>query len=72
MRCPGGSGGQFSTMAANTLDRQFDVAADDRAELTDITSMRTMEGFADFAVVLDLYYAWCGVVDANCARIRLH
>jgi putative transposase len=54
-RRPGSSGGKPSTVAANTLDRQFDVAAADRAWVTDITYIRTMEGFAYLAVVLDLY-----------------
>ena len=39
----------------NTLDRQFDVAAPDRAWVTDITYIRTLEGFAYRAVVIDLY-----------------
>lgn len=30
----------------NTLDRQFDVAAPDRAWVTDITYIRSQEGFA--------------------------
>ena len=38
----------------NTLDRQFDVAAPDRAWVTDITYIRTLEGFAYLAVVIDL------------------
>ena len=54
-RRPGSSGGKPSIMAANTLDRQFDVAAPDHAWVTDITYIRTMEGFAYLAVVLDLY-----------------
>jgi putative transposase len=37
----------------NTLARQFDVATPDRVWVTDITYIRTMEGFADLAVVLD-------------------
>jgi putative transposase len=39
----------------NTLDRQFDVAAPDRIWVTDITYIRTLEGFAYLAVVIDLY-----------------
>lgn len=39
----------------NTLDRQFDVAAPNRAWVTDITYIRTLEGFAYLAVVIDLY-----------------
>ncbi|MDQ1199333.1 transposase InsO family protein [Rhizobium sp. SORGH_AS 787] len=39
----------------DTLDRQFDVSAPDTAWVTDITSIRTCEGFAYLAVVIDLY-----------------
>ncbi len=51
----GSSGGRPSAVAANTLDRQFDVPQANRAWVTDITYIRTMEGFAYLAVVLDLY-----------------
>jgi putative transposase len=39
----------------NTLDRQFDVDAPDKAWVTDITYIKTLEGFAYLAVVIDLY-----------------
>jgi putative transposase len=39
----------------NTLDRQFDVQDPDRVWVTDITYIRTLEGFAYLAVVIDLY-----------------
>jgi putative transposase len=39
----------------NTLDRQFNVAARDRVWVTDITYIRSVEGFAYLAVVIDLY-----------------
>ncbi|WP_458733052.1 IS3 family transposase [Sphingobium xenophagum] len=54
-RRPGSYGGKPSLAVDNTLDRQFDVAAPDRAWVTDITYIRTMEGFAYLAVVIDLY-----------------
>ena len=54
-RRPGSSGGRPSAVTANTQDRQFDVAQADQAWVTDITYIRTMEGFAYLAVVLDLY-----------------
>jgi len=54
-RRPGGSGGKPSIVAGNTLDRQFDVAAPDHTWVTDKTYIRTLEGFAYLAVVLDLY-----------------
>ncbi len=54
-RRPGSYGGKPSLAVDNTLDRQFDVAAPDRAWVTDITYIRTLEGFAYLAVVIDLY-----------------
>jgi putative transposase len=54
-RRPGSYSGKPSTMVGNTLDRKFDVAAPDRAWVTDITYIRTLEGFAYLAVVIDLY-----------------
>jgi len=54
-RRPGSYGGKPSLAVDNTLDRQFDVAAQDRAWVTDITYIRTLEGFAYLAVVIDLY-----------------
>ncbi len=54
-RRPGVDGGGPSIVIDNTLDRQFDVAAPDKAWVTDITYIRTNEGFAYLAVVIDLY-----------------
>lgn len=66
-RRPGKYGGKPSVVVSNTLDRQFDVAAPDRAcltvmqriacrwQVTDITYIRTQEGFAYLAVVIDLF-----------------
>lgn len=54
-RRPGKYGGRPSVIVDNTLDRQFDVMAPDRAWVTDITYIRTCEGFAYLAVVIDLY-----------------
>jgi len=54
-RRPGCYGGKPALAVDNTLDRQFDVAAPDRAWVTDITYIRTMEGFAYLAIVIDLY-----------------
>lgn len=42
-------------IAANTRDRQFDPDAPDRRWMTDITHIRTPDGFACLAVVIDLY-----------------
>lgn len=46
---------RVSRAVDNTLDRQFDVAAPDRAWVRDITYIRTLEGFAYLAVMIDLY-----------------
>ena len=54
-RRPGSYGGKPSLVVDNTLDRQFDVEAPDRTWVTDITYIRTLEGFAYLAVVIDLY-----------------
>ena len=54
-RRPGLHGGKSSLIVDNTLDRQFDVQEPDRVWVTDITYIRTLEGFAYLAVVLDLY-----------------
>src|SRR5690606_16839218 len=50
-RRPGSYGGKPSVVVDNTLARQFDVDAADRAWVTDITYIRTHAGFADLAVV---------------------
>ncbi|MEQ6250535.1 IS3 family transposase [Sulfitobacter sp. HNIBRBA3233] len=54
-RRPGKYGGKPSVVVDNTLDRQFDVATQDKAWVTDITYIRTQEGFAYLAVVIDLF-----------------
>ena len=54
-RRQGSYGGKPSMVVNNTLDRQFDVATPDRVWVTDITYIRTQEGFAYLAVVIDLY-----------------
>ncbi|MEE8568713.1 MAG: IS3 family transposase [Anaerolineales bacterium] len=54
-RRPGSYGGKPSLVVDNTLDRRFDVEAPDRVWVTDITYIRTQEGFAYLAVVIDLY-----------------
>ncbi|SPF81496.1 hypothetical protein PRI8871_03320 [Pseudoprimorskyibacter insulae] len=54
-RRPGKYGDKPSIIVDNTLDRQFDVAAADIVWVTDITYIRTHEGFAYLAVVIDLY-----------------
>jgi putative transposase len=54
-RRPGSYGGKPSRVVDNTLARQFDVAAPDKTWATDINYIRTQEGFAYLAVVIDLY-----------------
>jgi putative transposase len=48
-------GGKPSTVAPNTLARQFNPEGPDQAWVTDITMIRTHEGWLYLAVVLDLY-----------------
>jgi len=54
-RRPGTYGGKPSVVVDNTLDRRFDVNAPDTVWVTDITYIKTYEGFAYLAVVIDLY-----------------
>jgi putative transposase len=54
-RRPGTFGGKPSVVVDNRLGRQFDVKAPDRVWVTDITYIKTQEGFAYLAVVIDLY-----------------
>ena len=54
-RRPSKYGGSPSVVAQNTLDRQFDVDTPDRVWVTDITYIKTYEGFSYLAVVIDLY-----------------
>lgn len=48
-------GGRPAQVAPNHLDRQFDVDAPNRVWVTDITYIRTHEGWLYLAVVLDLF-----------------
>ena len=45
-RRPGKYSGKPSVAVDNTLDRQFDVTASDKVWVTDITYIKTYEGFA--------------------------
>lgn len=54
-RRSGKYGGKPSVAVNNTLDRQFDVSTPDRFWVTDITYIKTYEGFAYLAVVIDLF-----------------
>ena len=48
-------GGKPSCVAPNRLEQDFDVDQPDRAWVTDITYIRTYEGWLYLCVVLDLY-----------------
>ena len=48
-------GGKPAVVAPNTLDRQFNPTAPNQAWVTDITMIRTHEGWLYLAVVVDLY-----------------
>jgi putative transposase len=54
-RRPGFYGGSVHNVASNLLDRQFDVTAPNTAWVTDITYIRTYEGWLYLAVVVDLF-----------------
>ena len=54
-RRPGGHGGKPAVVASNILDRQFGVDAPDRVWVTDITYIRTHEGWLYLSVVIDLF-----------------
>lgn len=58
-------GGRPCVIVDNTLDKQFDVAAPDEAWVTDITYIRTCEGFAYLAVVIDLHLSSSDFVRLN-------
>jgi putative transposase len=64
----GSYGGKPSVVVDNKLARQFDVAAPDRAWVTDITYIRTMEGFAYLAVVIDLFSRRAGAAHGGVAQ----
>lgn len=54
-RRPGARAGRISTIAPNRLEQRFDVDAPNRAWVTDITYIRTHEGWLYLAVVIDLF-----------------
>lgn len=54
-RRPGKYGSKPSVIVANQLGQDFDVAEPDQIWVTDITYIRTHEGWLYLAVVIDLY-----------------
>lgn len=54
-RRPGRYGGKPAVVASNNLDRQFEVDAPDKVWVTDITYIKTHEGWLYLSVVIDLF-----------------
>ena len=54
-RRPGRYDGKPAVVADNTLDRQFEVDTPDRVWVTDITYIKTHEGWSYLSVVIDLF-----------------
>ena len=54
-RRPGKYGGKPAVASPNLLKRQFDVVEPNKVWVTDITYIRTYEGWLYLAVVLDLF-----------------
>jgi len=54
-RRPGHYSGKPAVVSPNHLDRQFDAPAPNVAWVTDITYIRTYEGWLYLAVVIDLF-----------------
>jgi putative transposase len=54
-RRPGRYGGKPAVTVENTLDRQFEVGAPDTVWVTDITYIKTLEGWLYLAVIIDLF-----------------
>lgn len=54
-RRPGPYGGKPAIVAENILDRQFHVSEPDQVWVTDITYIRTHEGWLYLSVVIDLF-----------------
>lgn len=54
-RRPGAYGGKPAVVSPNRLDRRFDVTAPNVAWVTDITYIRTHEGWLYLSVVIDLF-----------------
>lgn len=54
-KIPRGAYGRPSIIAPNKLQREFTVKHPDRAWVTDITYIRTWQGWLYLAVVMDLF-----------------
>ena len=71
---PGVYGVKAPIVVDNTLDRQFAIDTPDRVWVTDITYLRTHEGFAYLRVVIDLFSrrvaGWAVQVSPNSRTCR--
>ena len=65
-RRPGRYGGKPAIVAQNKLNRQFEVGTPDRVWVTDITYIKTHEGWVYLSVVIDLF-SW-RVLGGRCNR----
>lgn len=54
-RLSGAYGGKPAVVSPNRLDRRFDVTAPNAAWVTDITYIRTHEGWLYLSAVIDLF-----------------
>ena len=54
-RRPGRYGGKPAIVADNTLDRKFEVDAPDTVWVSDITYIKTHEGWSYLGVIIDLF-----------------
>ena len=54
-QCAGSYGGKPAVVATNQLKQSFDALAPDQVWVTDITYIRTYEGWLYLAVIIDLY-----------------
>ena len=52
---PGSYGGKPTVVAVNQLKQSFDTLAPDQVWVTDITYIKTYEGWLYLAVIIDLY-----------------
>ena len=69
-RRPKGKTGTVSVVAPNHLQQQFNVEQPDKTWVTDITYIRTHEGWLFLAVVLDLF-SRRDIGQVTCRRISV-
>ncbi len=54
-RRPGRYGGKPAIVAESRLEQRFEASAPDQARVTDITSVKTHEGWLYLCVIIDLF-----------------